>query len=72
MIIVKGLSIDRDANKGEEGYHKYVDIDDMGVVIYTPLEVTDPNNFIDPKQNQAMYDNHAKVKKKINKHDLTI
>jgi hypothetical protein len=26
-----------------------IDIEDMGLVVYTPLNITDPNNFIDPK-----------------------
>ncbi len=64
MVLVKGLDVDREVNKSEESYHKYIDIEDMGLVVYTPLEVTDPNNFIDPKKNQGMYDHHAKVKRK--------
>ena len=66
MIMVKGLNMDRDMNKDENDYHKYIDIDDMGMVIYTPLEITDPNNFIDPKKNQRMYDDHAKVIIRVN------
>jgi len=61
IVLVKGLNVDRDTNKDESAYHKFIDIEDMGMVIYTPLEVTDPNNFVDPKQNQQMYDHHAKV-----------
>jgi hypothetical protein len=67
MVIVKGLNVERDENREEGAYHKYVDIEDMGVVIYTPLEIQDPKNFVDPKQNQKMYDDHAKVIKKIEK-----
>ena len=59
--MVKGLSIERDDNRDETAYHKYIDIDDMGLVIYTPLEITEPGNYIDPTQNQKMYDDHAKV-----------
>lgn len=33
----------------------------MGIVIYTPLEITDPENFIDPAKNEKMYDGYRKV-----------
>ena len=29
----------------------------MGIVGYTPIKVTDPENFIDPKTNANMYNN---------------
>lgn len=67
MVVVKGLNVERDENRDEKAYHKYVDIEDMGLVIYTPLEIQDPANFVDPKQNQKMYDDHAKVIKNSNK-----
>lgn len=65
MVLVKGLNVERDENREEGAYHKYVDIEDMGLVIYTPLEIQDPKNFVDPKQNQKMYDDHAKVIKNL-------
>ena len=36
MVMVRGLSVDRDENMSFEEYHKYNDIEDMGLVIYTP------------------------------------
>lgn len=64
MIMVRGLSVVRDENGPESSYHKYVDIEDMGLVIYTPLELQDPNNFIDPEKNKTMYDDQKKVRNK--------
>jgi hypothetical protein len=61
MVLVKGLSIVREENREESAYHKWVDIEDMGIVIYTPLELTNPENFIDPEKNKHMYDDVAKV-----------
>ena len=39
MTVVRGLSVDRSKNGPEKDYHSYVDIDDMGLVIYTPLSL---------------------------------
>lgn len=61
LAVIKGLSVQRDENREENAYHKWVDIEDMGLVIYTPHEYADPNNFIDPKKNKSMYDDNAKV-----------
>ena len=36
MAIIRGLNIDRSLNKKESEYHRYIDIEDMGLVIYTP------------------------------------
>lgn len=33
----------------------------MGLVIYTPLELTNPESFIDPKKNATIYDDYTKV-----------
>ena len=46
MTVVRGLSVIREENRQEDAYHRFLDIDDMGLVIYTPLEVTDEKNFI--------------------------
>jgi hypothetical protein len=51
MIVVRGLSVVRSENFSENEYHKYVDIDDMGLVIYTPKILEDPSKFVDPKAN---------------------
>ncbi len=61
MAVIKGLHSIREKNNAESAYHKWVDIEDMGVVIYTPLEITNPDNFIDPEKNKTMYDNIANV-----------
>ena len=36
MTVVRGLSANRHENKEEAYYHKFVDAEDMGLVIYTP------------------------------------
>ena len=61
MTMVKGLSAIRLENKSETEYHKYVDIDDMGLVVYTPVEVTDPRNFSNPEKNKTIYDGSRQV-----------
>lgn len=33
----------------------------MGLAAFTSIEVTDPNNFIDPEQNKKMFDGTRKV-----------
>ena len=32
----------------------------MGIVIYTPNEITNPESFIDPEKNKTMYDSYKK------------
>ena len=61
MVMVKGLSVNREENASEKEYHKWIDIEDMGLVIYTPLDITNPENFIDPEKNKHMYDYNGKV-----------
>lgn len=61
MVFVRGVSINRAENLAEDQYHKYIDNEDMGLVVYTPLEVTDPRNFINPEKNKTMYDSYKKV-----------
>ena len=61
MAVIKGLSVNREENRPESGYHKFVDIDDMGIAVYTPNEITDPNAFIDPEKNKKMFDNVGQV-----------
>lgn len=39
MVMVRGLSIDRSENDTPKAYHKWVDIEDMGLVVYTPNSV---------------------------------
>ncbi len=48
MVMIRGLNVDRSQNGTIDQYHKYIDIDDMGVAIYTPLHITDPRSFVDP------------------------
>lgn len=42
-------------NQKREEYKIWEDNDEMGLVVCTDLSVTNPENFIDPKQNQSMY-----------------
>ena len=37
MTVIRGLSVNRDENGLENEYKVFVDIDDMGLVIYTPI-----------------------------------
>lgn len=60
--MVRGVSINRKENAAENQYHKYIDNEDMGLVIYTPLEITEPKNFINPEKNKTIYDSYKKVK----------
>ena len=61
MALVKGLNANRADNLAETSYHKFIDKEEMGLVIYTPLEVTDPQNFVDPERNKTIYDDFSKV-----------
>lgn len=45
--MIRGLSVDRSKNLSQNEYHMWKDIDDMGLVVYTPRYLTDPLEFID-------------------------
>ena len=34
---------------------------DMGIVIYTPIDITNPDSFADPERNKTIYDGYNKV-----------
>jgi len=55
-VVIRGLRIDRKQNGSQEDYHVFKDIEDMGVVVYTPKKVQDPENFINPEENKKIYD----------------
>jgi hypothetical protein len=61
MAVVRGQSVQRDQNLSEEQYHQYVDLEDRGLVIYTPLTLTEPENFIDPNSNKTIYNSYRKA-----------
>ena len=61
--MVRGVSVNRKENLPEDRYHKYIDNEDMGLVVYTPLDITDPKQFIDPEKNKTIYDSYKKVRK---------
>lgn len=61
MVMVRGLSVDRKDNLNQDDYHMWKDIDDMGLVVYTPKYLTDPLEFIDPDRNKTIYDDYKKV-----------
>lgn len=56
MIMVRGLDIDRSKNRPQDEYHVFKDIDDMGVVIYTPNYLSNPESFVDPERNKTIYE----------------
>ena len=39
-------------------YKIWKDEEDVGLVVCTALGVSDPENFIDPKQNMQMFDSY--------------
>ncbi len=61
MVVTRGLSREREENETEDRYHKFIDVEDMGIVVYTPLDVTDPSKFIDPVQNKLIYEKYKMV-----------
>jgi hypothetical protein len=61
MVAVRGLSVNRSENLTASEYHKYTDVQDMGLVIYTPLSLTDPIAFIDPIKNKTIYEPYRKM-----------
>lgn len=61
MVVTRGLSRNREENEAEDRYHKFIDAEDMGVVVYTPLDVTDPLKFIDPTKNKKIYEGYKNV-----------
>lgn len=61
MVLVRGLSRNRKDNLDEDQYHKFEDIEEMGIVVYTPNEITDTRNFIDPTRNKIIYEGYKKV-----------
>ena len=40
--MIKGLSVVREDNGSEKDYHKFVDSEDMGLIVFTLLKITDP------------------------------
>eukprot|EP01016_Furgasonia_blochmanni_P052771 TRINITY_DN8453_c0_g1_i5.p1 TRINITY_DN8453_c0_g1~~TRINITY_DN8453_c0_g1_i5.p1 ORF type:complete len:327 (-),score=54.60 TRINITY_DN8453_c0_g1_i5:287-1267(-) len=60
-IMVKGLSWDRDLNGSQKDYHKWTDIEEMGLFVFTPHTLTNPENFIDPETNKKIYEGSDKV-----------
>lgn len=58
-VMIRGLSIKRSENGKETDYHVMNDIEQMGLVSFTPMGLTDPDDerFIDPKLNQKAYEN---------------
>lgn len=61
MTVVRGLSVDRSQNMTEDQYQTYVDIDDMGLVVYTPNYLQDTDNFVKKSESDVIYDDYKKV-----------
>ena len=59
--MVRGLDVDRSKNHSRKEYHEFKDIDDMGIIVYTPLHLSNPESFIDPETNEGIYDDYKKV-----------
>ena len=60
-LLIKGITSNRQKNGNAEDYHIWSDIEDMGVTVYTHNKYSNPQNFIDPKQNESIYDDYEKV-----------
>jgi hypothetical protein len=60
-LVIKGITSDREQNGDISQYHTWSDLDDMGITVYTEKKYSNPENFVDPKQNQSMYDDYEKV-----------
>lgn len=58
MLMVRGLSVNREENLSYKDYHTYKDIDDMGLAVFTPNYLTNPDEFIDPEKNKTIYDEY--------------
>ena len=61
MVMIRGLDVDRSKNLSQNDYHMWKDIDDMGLVVYTPNYLSDPLEFINPDKNKTIYDEYTKV-----------
>ena len=61
MVMVRGVNVNRSENLAEDKYHKFIDHEDIGLVVYTPLDITNPKSFIDPIRNKTMYDSYKNV-----------
>ena len=55
MTLVRGLSVDRENNSKEDDYHVYVDIEDMGLVVYTPKYLQNADNFVFKEKTEDIY-----------------
>jgi chromosomal replication initiation ATPase DnaA len=60
-LLIKGITSDREKNGDASQYHTWSDLDDMGITVYTHNKYSNPQNFIDPKENQSMFDDYEKV-----------
>ena len=60
-IVIKGLSTDRQQNGNEEDFHFWTDLDDMGIAIYTDKKYSNPENFVNPKENKQMFENFENI-----------
>lgn len=59
LALIRGLSVDREKNRPLDQYIKYSDSEEIGLTIYTPKHLSDPEAFIDPKTNKTIYDEYA-------------
>lgn len=41
IAVIRGLSVNREENMSYDQYHYWRDIEDMGIVVYTPLGISD-------------------------------
>ena len=61
-FMVRGLSMDRAENKAPREYRKSMEHKDVGLVTYTPKNLTEMNeDFIDPVKNKTIYENYDKM-----------
>lgn len=56
MAMIRGLFTDRTKNRPLTDYHVHKDNEEIGLTIYTPKYLTQPDEFIDPKRNKVIYE----------------
>ena len=60
-VVIQGIGSDREKNGNASDYHSWSDLDDMGIAVYTHNRFSNPENFIDPKENKSIFDEYEKV-----------
>lgn len=60
-VLVRGLSVQRNENGAADEYHFFNDIEEMGILVFTPNKLGDVRQFVDQKNADKMYEDYRKV-----------